>query len=1316
MNQKQFNLWNQLAALGAFIVALLTYTLTLEPTASFWDCGEFIASSYKLEVGHPPGNPVFQLIARFFSMFTGAENAAVAINWMSGLCSALTIYFLYLTVVFFAKRLFPAREDGSYTTGSAIAIIGSGLVGALAYAFSDTFWFSAVEAEVYAMSSLFTALVFWAMTRWYEQADKPHADRWIVLVFFLMGLSIGVHLLNLLALPALIFLYAYRRRGDKPFNLLQLIGILLASGVLLGFLVFIFIPYLPKTAALFDLIFVNGVGMPYNSGAIIFLVLLLALCFGILFVTQKKGKGYYLNLATLCFTTLVIGFSLFSVVIIRSSVKTPTNEYQPDNPFTLVRYLNREQYGSAPLLIGEYFGSEIDRNEPFRKDDYHAPLNGGYERVEGPTEYNYPLSEQMLFPRMWSPYGNHPQYYTDHYVPECVSVDAYGRKQYSKPSQAKNLLFFIDYQCNWMYWRYFFWNFAGRQNEIHGQQPNALYGNWESGIGALDDWMLGPGDTLPDLLKDNPGKNHYYLLPLLLGLIGLCYQFVRDRRGIWLVFLMFFMTGIAIVLYLNQPPMQVRERDYAYAGSFYFFAVWIGLGVAALAGALQELLKGRGAALSAGAVSLLCLGVPVLMAAENWDDHDRSNRYTAVEMARNYLNSVGTDGLLVTHGDNDTFPLWYAQEVESVRTDVRILNTSLLGTDWHIDQMLWAVNESAPLTLNIPHELYLYGRNESLLVAPRDWEIFEKKGNEYVRVSFDQSKEVPISEAVAAFVAQPQYYYSPFGNRDYETIGVFPYKKVSVPVNVENALRCGILTEALVDEALGDGDGVMTADELALVPREIHLSIPASTINKPLLFLLDLLSAYQWDRPLHMLPYGSDFNAGQDDYMMYVGFSSMLVPLKKDSYEGTKAYADLLYGRIFPPEGDALAADRAFTWDALSRTDYFADYQNHYTFLASSNQRLFFYNVAKALYYAGESDKALEVLDKCIASVPQAQFAYDTIPMDFETNNAVIDRLIWLYYEIARTAKEKDLVVKAITGGDALALAYGAELEKNLPCVHAGNALWSKQADYADELLYFLHTLSQAASYPRLDSEAFDALRDRLGEALTEHLATYEIHDPADVKDLHEFFGTLLEYSDGEILPDSLLAEIGVCNARLLGRLSCADAEYFNEVVPFAELLMNVVPAREMAALQATLEQAVLDCQVPDAYALNDFLKWIDELLDGKYISEKAAAAAIGRQKMLVKSSVKDSSLDGFYESVAICSMLDDFFSPREKQNIGRDLVSQAKATYRKLYSDRYTSDEDMDDFFSYLSYLVEMEFLTEDQVYGLFSTGSGDDNPIWNN
>ena len=962
MDKKQFNLWNSLAAWGVFVVALVTYTLTLEPTASFWDCGEFIASSYKLEVGHPPGNPVFQLIARFFSMFTGAENAAVAINWMSGLCSAFTIFFLYLTIVFLAKRLFKPAEDGSWSKGNAIAIIGSGVVGALAYTFSDTFWFSAVEAEVYAMSSLFTALVFWVMTKWYEDADKPHADRWIVLVFFLMGLSIGVHLLNLLALPALVFLYAYRKREQLEYTFWQLLGILAASFVVLGFLVFLFIPYLPKVAAGVDLFFVNSLGLPFNSGAAVFMVLLLAASFLLLFRTQKTGR-YWLNLITLCFTTLVIGFSIFSVVIIRSSVKTPTNEYQPDNPYTLVRYLSREQYGSTPLVYGQYYDAPYD----LKMSKYWAPMNGKYVRADAPAEPDYLPEGKMLFPRMWAGQDErYIQFYESYTQGKGTRVRG---ADHRKPSMGANLLYFFDYQLNWMYWRYFFWNFVGRQNDIHSPSPGNIFdGNWESGIGFLDRIRLDDQGDAPDILLDNKGKNHYFFLPLLLGLLGLLFQFDRDKRGTWIVFLMFFMTGIAIVLYLNQPPYQVRERDYAYAGSFYMFSVWIGFAVAAIYSWITEASEKVNRKAVAIATSVLCLGVPALMAEENWDDHDRSHRYTAVEMAKNYLNSVGENGILITHGDNDTFPLWYAQEVEGIRTDVRIVNTSLLGTDWHIDQMKYACNKSAPLPLTIPQSQYLYGTNE------------------YIFITYDNGQPMPISQAMDIF-KDPKRRVDLSSGRKADFLCA---RKLVIPVNRENALRSGIVPEKFAD----------------MIPDSITLEISEnkSYISKPELFLLDLLSNYQWDRPLHLLNMGGDLNVGIKDYLMYDGFSYRFVPFKNKISATDPGLVDSgeLYRKM----------TEVYSWDALKRTDYFVDYQNYYTFLGVLSQRALYVNVVRALIRDGENEKALEMLDACQENVPEENFPLETIPVGFSSNDYMVIQMVSQYYQLGAVEKARDLAVR----------------------------------------------------------------------------------------------------------------------------------------------------------------------------------------------------------------------------------------------------------------------------------------------------------------
>ena len=952
-------MWNLLTGCAVFLIATVTYLSTIEPTASFWDCGEFIASSYKLEVGHPPGNPVFQLIARAFTMFTGPDKAAVMVNAMSGLCSSLTIFFLYLTIVFFAKRLVVRKMEGeedapAYSLSQAIAIIGSGAVGALAYTFTDTFWFSAVEGEVYAMSSLFTAIVVWAMTRWYEAPDRRYANRWIILISFLMGLSIGVHLLNLLAIPMLVFMYYYRMREDKPFSLWELVRIMLVSVVILALVVFILVPYLPKVAAYVDLFFVNVLSLPYNTGAAFFLTAVLGACFWGLFKTLDKGK-VFLNTALLCFTTIVIGFSLFTVVIIRSSAKTPTNEYQPDNAFTLVRYLSREQYGTVPLLYGQYFGSPYEL-EP---SHYWAPVDGKYKKVEGPVDVKFDAAGKMLFPRMHSTDEKHVKFYQ--YYMDGKGIPVAGTDQ-AKPTFRANLRFFFDFQLGWMYWRYFMWNFAGRQNDIHAPSQDPFVGNWECGIRPLDELRLGNQDNAPDWLKHNKGKNHYFLLPLLLGLLGLIFQLDKDNRGCWLTFLLFFMTGIAIVIYLNQPPFQVRERDYAYAGSFYAFCIWIGLGVMALYSWIAKAVKSEKAAVAtASAVLLSCLAVPALMAAENWDDHDRSNRYTSVEIARNYLNSVGKNGLLVTHGDNDTFPLWYVQEVEGFRNDVRVCNTSLLGTDWYIDQMKYACNNSPALKLSIGQDQYLYGIN--------DW----------IPISDSRNQPILLSDCITVFKhPDAKLVYKDGRKMDY-----WVSRKMIIPVNKENCLKYGIVSEKFAEE----------------IPDSIVIEIPKSKnyLSKPELFLLDFLSTYQWDRPLNLLNQGGDLNIGIRDYLMYDGFSCRFTPIrnKVQALDIGKVDTDVLYDKVMLQS----------SYDALARKDYYVDYQNLYTFLGVMSIRNLFVSSAAAFLKAGEYDRVEAVLDKCQEVMDPELYPYENSIYGWSSNALFPIEMIKDYYAIDRKEK-----------------------------------------------------------------------------------------------------------------------------------------------------------------------------------------------------------------------------------------------------------------------------------------------------------------------
>ncbi|MCR4909745.1 MAG: DUF2723 domain-containing protein [Bacteroidales bacterium] len=1022
MDSKQFNLFNRIAAAVAFVVSAVTYLLTIEPSASFWDCGEFIASSYKLEVGHPPGNPVFQLFARIATLFGDASHAAILVNALSAICSALTIFFLYLTIVWLVKRILKPSEDGSYSLGQAIAILGSGLVGALAYCFSDTFWFSAVEGEVYAMSSLFTALVFWAMTKWYDCADEPYSNRWIVLIAFLMGLSIGIHLLNLLAIPAIVFMYYFRQKDDYTFW--QYVKIFLVGVVILALILFLIIPWLPKLAAYFDLFFVNVLGLGYNTGAAFFMIVLLALCFWGIFKTKQAGKVFW-NTVLLSFTVIVIGFSIFTVDIIRSAAKTPTNEYQPDNAFTLVRYLSREQYGKTPLIYGQYYDAPYD----LKTTKYWAPLDGKYKKVDGPVDAQYKSSGKMLFPRMWSssPDGKFEDFYE-------VYTGGKGRKlagsQHRKPSMGANLAYFFDYQMNWMYWRYFMWNFVGRQNDIHSPTPgNIFHGNWESGIGFIDRARLGDQSYAPEVLAGNKGKNHYYFLPLLLGLLGLCFQFGRDKRGCWLTFLMFFMTGIAIVLYLNQPPYQVRERDYAYAGSFYFFSVWIGLTVAAIYQWVDEALKGKGQTVVAAGVTAACLFVPAIMGAQNWDDHDRSNRRTAVELAANYLNSVGPNGFLITHGDNDTFPLWYAQEVESIRTDVRILNTSLLGTDWYIDQMKYACNESAPLPLEVPLSQYLYGTNE------------------YVPIVDNRGGEMMIEDVMAVF-RHPQLKVSLSSGRKVDYI---PSRKIVVPVNKENVLKYGILPAEYKDE----------------IPETITLTIPKGKdyLTKPELFMLDLLCGYDWSRPINMLNQGGDINIGIKDYLFYEGFSYKLVPIrnKVTTLNTGKVDLDGLYYKL----------KNVYRFDALSADGWFVDYQNYYTHLGVMSIRQLFATSAKAMARNGFTAEAVELLDKGMEAT--RQLPLESIPIGFVANDYIVIDIISQYYKYGQKEKADDLALRLSSEMLDAALFYYDFYE------------WAKD-DFETSLqyLYYLEDEVKKGGNAELSASIDSSLKEILGTAQPE--------------------------------------------------------------------------------------------------------------------------------------------------------------------------------------------------------------------------------------
>lgn len=1007
MEKKKFDRINHIVATFVLVFSCFVYLSTIEPTASFWDCGEFIASSYKLEVGHPPGNPVFQLFARIFTLFTDAEHAAAAVNCMSAICSAFTIFFLFLTIVHFGRRILE-KSGKKLTLSNTIALMGAGLTGSLACCFSDTFWFSAVEAEVYAMSSLLTAIVFWAILKWEEEADQPYANRWIVLICFLMGLSIGVHLLNLLAIPPIVFIYYYKHHSEKPISLKNSFLALCVSGILVAIILFGIIPYLPKIIGFVDRLFVNGLGFNYNIGATIFMLLIFVACFLLLkhFRAHHKAMAHTI---TLCLTTIIIGYSAFAVVMIRAAANPPTNEYQPDNPYTLVRYIGREQYGSNPIIYGQAFTSTYEAKE----SDYYTPLNGKYVKTSAPLSAHYPSGTKMLFPRMWSSQSDaHISFYEAYtngkYKTNSVIMSNGEKRTNKMPYFKDNLHFFFDYQLNHMYWRYFMWNFVGRQNDLHSQVPgDPTKGNWESGIKFIDNIRLGDQSIGPDYIINNKSKNHYYFLPLILGLIGFFFQLRKDGRNCWVTFLMFFLTGIAIIIYLNQTPYQVRERDYAYAGSFYVFTIWIGLAVLAIKGWLDKLfgankneegIINKKTLSSAGIASVFAISVSILMGCENWDDHDRSNRYTARDYAYNYLQSCDQNAILVTHGDNDTFPLWYLQEVEGIRTDVRIMNTSLLGMDWYIDQMKCKANDSEPLNISLQREQYLFGTND------------------YVPVYDVNLSVTPTAKEVMDIFKDPKYHNR--GNN-----GIIASKKMIVPVNKENAIKYGLVPESEANNLLD----------------YIELNISGSSISKTDLVILDILSNYQWDRPIYFVVESGDCSLNISKYLRYDGFTYKLVPQVCDG-DLRKMDSDLMYHKL----------KNVYAFDNMKKDNYHIDYQNLFTMAAVSPLRSVFYNTAEYLYNENKFDKATEILDMCYEITPDTNIPYNLSVLS-SMNEYVIINSINLYLRLGEIEKANKLTDIFITE-TIKAIAYFSQK------IHPNTAL--SETELSRNIQFFAYVIS----------------------------------------------------------------------------------------------------------------------------------------------------------------------------------------------------------------------------------------------------------------
>ena len=955
-----FSKLNKITGWIVFAIASFVYILTSEPTASFWDCGEYIATAYKLQVGHPPGAPLFQLIGRFFTLFAfGNEaNVALMINLMSALSSSFTILFLFWTITILGKKL--AMRSGEMTTGKTYAVIGSGLVGSLAYTFSDSFWFSAVEGEVYAMSSFFTALVFWAILKWDESADEKHSFRWLIFIAYMIGLSIGVHLLNLLAIPAIAFVY-YFKKYSKPTPRGMLITFII-SILILGFVMNGIIPWIVKLATYFELLFVNIFGLPFNSGTIFyFLAVIAGLYFGIRY-TVKKQK-VILNTIIWAIVFILIGYSSFFLLIIRSNANTPIDENNPEDAISLLSYLNREQYGDWPVLHGQYFNAPVvdrkDGNPVYRKNRQ----SGKYEIVDDRKGINPVYDSQFttLFPRMWN---NTEQRYIKDYkewsqmkgIP-VKTTDEFGESEtIDKPTFGENLRYFYRYQLVHMYFRYFMWNFSGRQDDIQGF-VDKKNGNWITGIGFIDKARIGTSMDVPPSLA-NKGNNKFFLLPLILGLIGLVFQLKADRQNFIVVLFLFFMTGLAIVVYLNQHSPQPRERDYAYAASFYAFTIWIGMGVYTLFHLLRNRIEQK--ILAAGVTIASLILVPGIMAKEGWDDHDRSGRYTALAIANNYLNSCAPNAILFTNGDNDTFPLWYAQEVEGIRTDVRVVNLSLLNTEWYIDQMKRKAYKSEPVPFSLTQKEYVEGTRNYIYFLENE----NIKGHVEVKDLFEIIKNDPKKLTMETRVGP---------------IDFFPTKKFKITVDKSKVLNTG----------------TVAPKDAELIADEITWTIKRSGITKNFLMLLDFLATNNWERPVYFATTtGSSAYIGLEEYFEQEGMAYRFVPIKSSGPDGQDGRINTLamYDNMV----------NKFKYGNMNDPDVYLDETN---IRMTMNLRNNFYRLADALIKENKPDSAKVVLDLSVQSIPDKTVPYNFFVMPIAEG----------YYQIGETEKGNEIYNRMIT-------------------------------------------------------------------------------------------------------------------------------------------------------------------------------------------------------------------------------------------------------------------------------------------------------------
>jgi hypothetical protein len=1095
---KRYNLLNNIFGWIAFVIAAITYLLTIEPTASFWDCGEFITSSYKMEVGHPPGAPFFNLTAKFFSLFASdASHVAKMINSMSALLSAATILFLFWSITHLAKKLICQDETKEITLGQTIAIIGSGLVGSLIYTFSDTFWFSAVEAEVYGFSSMFTALVFWLILKWESHADKPNSDKWIILIAYMVGLSIGVHLLNLLCIPAMVLVYYFKKAktADLKGTLLALLG----SFGLIVVLMYGIIPGFTKVGGWFELFFVNALGFSYNTGALIYLLVLVGTIIWSLYETMRKkiniGRtrisfilclslagvpfigsniilwiilfgaiaGYIftrktvnlrlVNTSVLSLMVILIGFSTYALIPIRSSANTPMDQNSPEDVFTLAEYLNREQYGETPLFYGKTYASDVKRDaqgspivasekKKYDKVVKKSPKDKDHYFIAS-TSDEYEYTNTQLFPRMYSNEQNHLKGYKNWGGVTDPSV---------APTLMQNLQYFFSYQLNFMYWRYFMWNFSGRQND-NQNTGGITNGNWITGIPFIDEHMLGlgPQDNLaPDII--NKGHNTYFMLPLLLGIIGIIFQLRKKERGeqgFWVTFMLFFMTGIAIVIYLNQKPYEPRERDYAYAGSFYAFSIWIGLGVA---GIWELLSKKVSSTVAASIATILTLLIPVRMASENWDDHDRSGRYTMRDFGMNYLRSCEPNAILFTNGDNDTFPLWYAQDVEGFRTDVRVCNLSYLQTDWYVDQMRRQAYNSAPLPIKWDKQFYIGDKGAyAYVITKRQIEEALQKNNvpQHGNINdVQQFNNIAAADADGNVDMWGQMYDKnaykdtvPLDNLMTKLRSSETYAPKN-PFGIDKGLIVtGNLVSLNIKQDKVDWKSLNTQPTKTML---INLGNKNVLYRQELMILemLDNINNDNWKRPIYFaVTVGSEMYMNMKQFFQLEGLSYRITP----NTSKTGVNTDVMYDNLV----------NKFKWGGIENPKVYLDENN---LRSCITYRYMFAQLLQSLLAEGKSGKALTAVDRCVQVIPPTTVPYGGESVFFAS----------VYYQLRKPAK-----------GEAILNAISNRATKNLQWF---NRLNTNQTEISSiEIWENLTALDQVAGvYQQFDLKKYQAVKEQL--------------------------------------------------------------------------------------------------------------------------------------------------------------------------------------------------------------------------------------------